>query len=258
MKSLEDIYSSKPSNRSLNSFKQESLNIPCTINVIPKSSQKTNNWVGYSSSSDSERLDSDSEHVDTHNDYIESLSKGIEIDEVVRTVPQKKFKSSADITWLGVKPKYLESHSLAPAENTKTIYRDKLGAVIDKQTKSKKQENEEKLQQWASGEVQLQAKRKLEQELEKEKTKPFARYEIEPEFDSELKKRDRFGDPVHKFQKSSSKNPGLAWENRFSIAPGKMWDGVDRTNGFEQRWLAKQGRKVWENSMAHKAFASEL
>lgn len=258
MKSIEDYYASKPTNKSLNNFKQSTLNIPSTISVIHKSSEKSNNWVGYSSSSESERIDSDSEHVEDNKDYIESLSKGIEIDEVVRTVPQKRFKSSEDITWLGVKPKYLESHSLALAENTKTIYRDKHGVVIDKTVKTKKQENQEKLQQWASGEVQLQAKRKLESEIEKEKGKPFARYEIEPEYDSELKKKDRFGDPVHIFTKNDSKKNSLVWENRYQIVPGKMWDGVDRTNGFEPRWLAKQGRKVWENSMAHKTFASEL
>jgi pre-mRNA-splicing factor CWC26 len=257
MKKIQDYYGEKPSGRSLNSFKQENLEIPCNFKVISKNTEKNDNWLGYSSSSSPERIDSDSEEQVNHDSYIEALSKGIEIDENIRKVPQKKYATSSDVTWLGVRPEFLESHSLVPNENLKTIYRDKQGVVVEK-NKTKKNENEEKLALWASGQVQIQAKKRLEEEIEKEKEKPFARYEIESQVQEEFKRRKRFGDPLSQFRPDLEKKVKMNWENRFGILPGKMWDGVDRTNGFEQRWLAKQGRKVWENSMAHKEFASEL
>ena len=259
MKNLYNIYSTNTSSdKTLEGYKRKLLNNSENLNVTYKETKKLDNWVGYQSSPVSERLDSDSEHEENAQDYIEKLAKGVSIDANPRKIKQKEFVSGENINWLGEKPTHIESHSITPLNNSKTIYRDSNGVVINEKNAEKINPNVERLKLWAGGEVQREEQESLQERIEKEKTKPFARHEIDSDYQFELKKRPRFGDPVADFAKINQKKSKFSWENRFSIQPGKMWDGVDRTNGFEQRWLAKQGRKVWENSVAYKNFASEL
>ena len=58
--------------------------------------------------------------------------------------------------------------------------------------------------------------------------------------DKEKKRNLRIDDPMYKEFKDTSRIPiynGDFPNNRFDIAPGYRWDGVDRSNEFEQRYL---------------------
>lgn len=78
-------------------------------------------------------------------------------------------------------------------------------------------------------------------------SQPFARNDIDEDFDKELKDTIRWDDPILMFdtekrkktieQKSDGK-PKCRFHappNRFNIPPGYRWDGVIRGNGYEER-----------------------
>ncbi|CAN1323108.1 BUD13 homolog [Linum perenne] len=160
------------------------------------------------------------------------------------------------------------------------VYRGKkAGERISKEEylKSKERKEEkpkEKKIEWGKG---LAQKREVEAkllELEVEKEKPFARTRDDPELDKMLKDRLRWGDPMaHLVKKRGSDQvlsdlgddekmkesgfiipqemPSHSWikrglpaaPNRYGIKPGRHWDGVDRSNGYEKQFFKRVNEK---------------
>ncbi|KAL4393169.1 hypothetical protein HN51_046317 [Arachis hypogaea] len=144
------------------------------------------------------------------------------------------------------------------------VYRDKVkGVRISKEEylKSKQKVEEkpkEKEIEWGKGLAQKREAEARMKELEIEKDKPFARSRNDPELDNMLKDRLRWGDPMAHLVKKKYTEPVLpdlgegenmkesgfvvpqlkrgldAAPNRYGIRPGRHWDGVDRSNGFEK------------------------
>ncbi|XVF42024.1 hypothetical protein PTKIN_Ptkin01aG0327200 [Pterospermum kingtungense] len=160
------------------------------------------------------------------------------------------------------------------------IYRDKIkGERISKDEYLKsKQKGEDKPKEieleWGKGLAQKREAEARLKELEDEKNKPFARTRDDPELDKMLKDRIRFGDPMaHLVKKKHSEpvlrdlgdaekmkesgfiipqdTPAHSWivrkldaaPNRYGIRPGRHWDGVDRSNGFEKKMFTKLNEK---------------
>jgi len=151
---------------------------------------------------------------------------------------------------------------------------------------------------WAGGVAQEREARERREALEEEANAPFARGEIDARADAAMRAASRFGDPMaHLARKRLTASlddiasprdvvagvdadalrksgfsvprdvPAHSWRrrgvgappNRFSIEPGRHWDGVDRGTGFEQEMFKalndrnakrqadwKYGQSMWE------------
>lgn len=178
--------------------------------------------------------------------------------------------------WLSFK----EMDPSVSGRGAEPVYRDKLtGNRMSKdqflKSQEKKEEKPKEIKlEWGKGLAQKrEAEAKLE-ELEREKEKPFARSRDDPELDKMLKERLRWGDPMAHLVKKKQLEPVLpdlgdsekmkesgfvipqeipshSWirrgidfpSNRYGIKPGRHWDGVDRSNGYEKEHFKRMNEK---------------
>lgn len=158
------------------------------------------------------------------------------------------------------------------------VYRDKKTGQRMSKDELKLQKQEEKPKEikleWGKGLAQKREAEAKQEELELEKAKPFARTRDDPDLDNMLKERLRWGDPMaHLVKKKHSELvlpdigdddkmqesgfivpqeiPSHSWlkrgldaaPNRYNIRPGRHWDGVDRSNGFEKQMFKRTNEK---------------
>ena len=80
------------------------------------------------------------------------------------------------------------------------------------------------------------------QRLEDLQSTPFIRYADDPALNTQLKATARWDDPARTFVEAlkPSVQQHRFQPNRFEIPPGRQWDGVDRSNGFEAKLFQKK------------------
>uniref|UniRef100_A0A0E0EIM3 BUD13 homolog n=1 Tax=Oryza meridionalis TaxID=40149 RepID=A0A0E0EIM3_9ORYZ len=162
-------------------------------------------------------------------------------------------------------------------KGAKAVFRDKQGKRISEEDMRKAKEDTKPKEihiEWGKGLVQKREAEARLQELESEKSKPFARTRDDPELDTMLKNRIRWGDPMAHLVKRNDTDllledlgddekmkesgfivpqniPSHSWlkrgvdppPNRYGIKPGRHWDGVDRSNGFEKDMFKLKNEK---------------
>ncbi|XP_055792917.1 BUD13 homolog [Salvelinus fontinalis] len=160
------------------------------------------------------------------------------------------------------------------SRNAETVFRDKSGKRRDIETEREEQrrkagekaEKDLKYAQWGKGVAQGQMQQQNVEDALRESQKPLARSCNDQDLDRMLREQEREGDPMlammRRKKDRDNKLRGLKEKprykgpapppNRFDIPPGYRWDGVDRSNGFEQKRYTRMADKKAVQEMAYK------
>ncbi|XP_028722310.1 BUD13 homolog isoform X1 [Peromyscus leucopus] len=160
----------------------------------------------------------------------------------------------------------------AQFEFAETVFRDKSGRKrnlklerLEQRKKAEKDsERDELYAQWGKGLAQSRQQQQNVEDAMKEMQKPLARYIDDEDLDRMLREQEREGDPMANFIKKNKAKENKHKKvrprysgpapppNRFNIWPGYRWDGVDRSNGFEQKRFARLASKKAVEELAYK------
>uniref|UniRef100_A0A672LST6 BUD13 homolog n=1 Tax=Sinocyclocheilus grahami TaxID=75366 RepID=A0A672LST6_SINGR len=160
------------------------------------------------------------------------------------------------------------------SRNAETTFRDKSGRTRNLESErvelgkkaEEKAEKDEKYAQWGKGLAQGEMQQQNLTDAMREAQKPLARHIDDEDLDRMLREQERDGDPMAAMlRKKKEKNAQLKGikekprykgppppPNRFNIMPGYRWDGVDRSNGFEQKRYSRIADKKAVQEMAYK------
>ncbi|KDN45263.1 hypothetical protein K437DRAFT_263016 [Tilletiaria anomala UBC 951] len=141
------------------------------------------------------------------------------------------------------------------ASHHQTIYRDRSGRRIDtaqedeerRQAALRAQAKQRERAQWGTGVAQREQARAQRARLEQARGEAVARHADDARMNDQLRAMQRVDDPALAFlTRKSERGPCMpryagppAPPNRYSISPGYRWDGVNRSNGFEQLYFQK-------------------
>lgn len=154
-------------------------------------------------------------------------------------------------------------------------HRARDAANEDPAEQGRKEEHEKKKKElydrWGKGLKQIEDHKSRLEEMVHEASKPVARYANDEDLDRHLREQEHADDPMLEYMRQKRKKrdqqdnkpvmpkyEGSFPENRFGIRPGYRWDGVDRSNGYEQRWFDKQNERRAVQDEAYKYSVEDM
>jgi pre-mRNA-splicing factor CWC26 len=177
-------------------------------------------------------------------------------EEAYRAAQEAKFKNR-DLSELG--------------KGAQTVYRDSKGRRLDtlvaamKQQQGELMESEEANMEWGVGRVDVKKREEDERRKREEADAPYKGKSMQDnELNNDWKQEDRWGDPMAKFRakgdKKEKKKEYQGWwpPNRFNLAPGYRWDGIDRSNGFEKNYFLHQNSKKAMQDVAYRFLSEDM
>ncbi|XP_051903325.1 BUD13 homolog [Hippocampus zosterae] len=158
------------------------------------------------------------------------------------------------------------------SRHAQTVFRDKGGKKRDLESEREEQKRkaeekaakDEKYAQWGKGVAQGQMEQQRLEDAVREAQKPLARNYDDEDLDRMLREQEREGDPMAGMLRRKKERKTLAVKekpryrgpppplNRFNILPGYRWDGVNRSNGFEQKRYTRIAEKKALQEEAYK------
>jgi pre-mRNA-splicing factor CWC26 len=162
--------------------------------------------------------------------------------------------------------------SQTSGRDAETVHRDSSGRIIDigehRRAEQQQKEQEQREREKRHREINQGLVQRLEQDKKKREEQNAAGSSINVHKDNKqlndmLREREREHDPAARFVSKKRKAApavsatglpvytGAYASNRFNIAPGCKWDGVDRSNGFEKLWFEKQTERREKKTLAY-------
>ncbi|KAK9453187.1 Pre-mRNA-splicing factor of RES complex-domain-containing protein [Dipodascopsis uninucleata] len=167
----------------------------------------------------------------------------------------------------------------AGGKQHEVVYRDASGRRIDMEAYKAKEaaenarkEEEERLRrereiELNKGLVQVAEERAAEEREKNMDSVTLARYADDEDLNKQAQDEQRWEDPAATFLTKPKEEirsatglrvyEGAFPPNRFNIRPGHLWDGVDRSNGFESRLLDKRRAREARKMEREEAYASD-
>ncbi|EAZ63158.2 predicted protein [Scheffersomyces stipitis CBS 6054] len=190
-----------------------------------------------------EKVESEEEAEIIHDEESELAPVKVQIATKSQSKGFKRIDNGSEVVQ-AEREKVEEPGKIEPEAQQTTVYRDASGRIVDIDNRRKQFEQEKEAERDKRTFTEL---RTAEDEIERQQKEKYVPKQSQFE-DPLLVFEDKQDEPENSTNAYSSYvyNKGVNPSNRFGIRAGYFWDGIDRSNGFEELVLRKQTEQKFQ------------